>query len=314
MEPTTQALAGNAPARVAKRYFLATRPMFLTASVLPVLVGSSWGALEAGQWQWWVTLLAVLDIALVHAAVNVLNDVYDDANGTDRLNQSRIFPFTGGSRFIQNGVLSAVQMRQYAVLLLVGAVVLGALLMLIKGPGVLVFGLLGIALGILYSAPPVALASRGLGEIAVALGFGVLPVLGASWLQTGLLDYRAVLLAIPVSCWVANILLMNEVPDAEADARAGKATLVVRLGRSGSRWLYAALSLLSLGSALALWMVSALSIWGFIPMVLLTIIALWATVEIPRIETGPGQLLPAIQKTLTIHALGCVWLMLWPWL
>lgn len=313
MEPSIQALAGESPTRVLKRYFLATRPMFLTASVLPVLVGSSWGAMHAGMLQWWVMLLAVMDIALVHAAVNVLNDVYDDANGTDRENPSRIFPFTGGSRFIQNGVLSAEQMRRFAWLLLAGAVILGALITIIKGPGVLVFGLLGLALGILYSAPPIALVSRGLGELAVALGFGMLPVSGAVWLQTGHVGLAALLLAVPVSCWVANILIMNEVPDREADAKAGKATLVVRFGPNTTRALYSALSVIALLAAAALAMQSSAPWWGLIPLALLTVLAIGAAGHITK-GGGNDTLVAAIQKTLMVHAVGCIWLIVWPWL
>ncbi len=316
MEPTIQALAGAAPARFAKRYLLATRPMFLTASLLPVLVGSSWGAVQAGALQWLPMLLALVDIALVHAAVNVLNDVYDDANGTDRLNRSRIFPFTGGSRFIQNGVLSAAQMRRYATALLGAAVALGALLTLMKGPAVVIFGLLGLALGILYSAPPVALASRGLGETAVALGFGVLPVTGAVWLQTGHVGLETVLLAVPASCWVANILIMNEVPDAEADAGAGKTTLVVRLGSGAAPWFYDGLAVLALVALVVLASVSSIGIdvWGLLPFLLLALVALRAAAEIAPTDQAPSRLVPAIRKTLLVHAVGCAWLTLWPWL
>lgn len=314
MEPSIQALGGEAPLRVLKRYFLATRPMFLAASVLPVLVGSSWGAVQAGAWQWWVVLLAVLDIALIHAGVNVLNDVFDNANGTDRANQTRIFPFTGGSRFIQNGVLSAEQMRTYALLLLGLGIVLGAIITLLKGPGVLVFGLLGLALGILYSLPPIALASRGLGELAVAFGFGVLPVTGAAWLQTGiLLDTFTIILAVPISCWVANILIMNEVPDLQADVRAGKATLVVRFGLPGARWLYRGLSLIAIGASVSLAWWGPLAHWGVIPVILLGLLAVNAASQIVADDgTAHSSRLP-IQKTLTIHAVGCVWLILWPW-
>lgn len=314
MEPSLQTLAGDAPLHVLKRYFLAVRPMFLTASVLPVLVGSSWGAIHAGEWQWGVMFLAIVNVALVHASVNVLNDVYDELNGTDRLNQSRVFPFTGGSRFIQNGVLTVNQMKRYALLLLVVATMLGMILVLLKGPAILLFGLFGVALGFLYSAPPVALASRGLGELAVALGFGVLPVLGAVWLQTGTLDLSALLLSIPISCWVANILIMNEIPDAQADARSGKATLAVRFGLATLRGLFRVLALLSVVAAAMLAMSPEISNWGMIPLLLLFLLALRATGYITSHEPDQKQLKPAIQQTLTIHALGCIWLVVWPWL
>lgn len=170
MEPTSKALSGPSPQQVFKRYLLAVRPMFLTASVLSVLLGTAWGVHVAGSADWSSFVLAVLSIALVHAGINVLNDVYDDLNGTDRINDERIFPYTGGSRFIQNEILSARQMRRWSYLLLAAAGVTGAILFFSKGPMILAFGLAGIVLGTLYSMPPLQLSARGLGELAVGSG------------------------------------------------------------------------------------------------------------------------------------------------
>ena len=105
-EPSAVALSGRSPLRVAKRLFLATRPMFISASVLPVLLGTASGWRAFGQLDGGVLLLGLAAIACVHAAGNVLNDVNDDRGGTDRVNEDRIFPFTGGSRFIQNEIMS----------------------------------------------------------------------------------------------------------------------------------------------------------------------------------------------------------------
>ncbi|MGD8619685.1 MAG: prenyltransferase, partial [Gammaproteobacteria bacterium] len=222
---------------MARNYALATRPMFLTASVLAVITGTSLGWHSAGRLDAAVALLALLIIALLHAAANVLNDVYDELNGADRLNTQRISPYTGGSRFIQNGVLTLEQMRRWGLLLLALATLLGLGLGIYRGAAIFGLGMAGIGLGILYSAPPVQLAARGLGELAVAAGFGILPVCGAAWLQTGRFEWPVLALSIPVSCWVANILLINEVPDARSDAAAGKRTLVVRLGIQGASHL-----------------------------------------------------------------------------
>ncbi|MBD3648124.1 MAG: hypothetical protein HUJ31_11890, partial [Pseudomonadales bacterium] len=69
MEPTVKALAGNAPSLALKRYFLATRPMFMTASVVPVILGSSWGANVRGRLDWVAFVLAMLAVIIVHRAV-----------------------------------------------------------------------------------------------------------------------------------------------------------------------------------------------------------------------------------------------------
>jgi hypothetical protein len=97
-------------------------------------------------------------------------------------------------------------------------------------------------LGLLYSLPGAQLSARGIGEAAVRFGLGVLPVLGAAWLQTDFVDARVLLLCIPVSGWVTAILIINEVPDIAADRAAHKRTLVVRFGASGARRIYGGLS------------------------------------------------------------------------
>lgn len=313
MEPTVQALAGSSPARTVKRYLLATRPMFWPASILPVVVGTSWGAYVAGGVEVAALLLALAAIVCVHAGVNVLNDVCDDANGTDRDNGTRVFPFTGGSRFIQNEVLSAKQMRRWSFVLLAIATAFGAALYALKGPLVLGFGLAGLALGVLYSLPPVALASRGLGETAVAIGFGVLPVVGAAWLQSGSMGWPVLVLSLSVSMWVANILLLNEVPDAIADAGAGKRTLVVRLGAPRSGTLYASLSVIAAIAAFSFGIYAQLSPWGFLPLLALLFLGLDVARRVIGVGGGDGFMRRAIEVTLTVHALGCLWLSVWIW-
>ena len=107
--PNVEKLGGDSAAQTLKRLFHATRPKFFPASVLPVLAGSAWGLHVAGQFDFAVFLLALVATVCVHAGANVLNDVGDDAGGTDRQNEDRIYPYTGGSRFIQAGIMSATQ-------------------------------------------------------------------------------------------------------------------------------------------------------------------------------------------------------------
>jgi 1,4-dihydroxy-2-naphthoate octaprenyltransferase len=279
--------------------------MFLTASILPVLVGTSWGYRAAGELDLSALLWAIAAIACVHAAVNVLNDVFDDLGGSDRVNVGRIFPYTGGSRFIQNGVLSVRAMAVWGVLLLLLGGLFGAVLLLEKGAPVLWFGLAGVALGVLYSAPPVQLSARGLGEVAVGMGFGLLPVVGAAWLQSPDAALSALLPSVPVACWAMAILLINEVPDQAADAAAGKRTLVVRLGLTKTAALYVLLQLLALiviAAAVRLnWLHLA------VPVVLL-LAAIYAGLGL---GAGQRRLKRSIELTLMIHALGCVWLSGW---
>jgi len=306
--PAPEEFAGESPGRVAKRLFHATRPKFFPASVLPVIAGTAWGAHASGLFDGAIFSLALLATVCVHAGSNVLNDVSDESIGTDRRNDDRIYPYTGGSRFIQTGILDAAVMARLGVSLLIVAAVAGLLLLMARGPLILLFGLTGVALGVLYSLGPVRLSALGLGETAVAVAFGVLPVSGAAWLQGGTVNLDLLLYSLPVSAWVSAILLINEVPDIDADAACGKRTLPVRLGLAGTAWLYRGIHV----SAVAA--VTVLAVKGDMPMLaplLPAALLLLAERSAAAIRTGVAdraRLTQAIESTLAIHTLGTLWL------
>jgi 1,4-dihydroxy-2-naphthoate polyprenyltransferase len=92
----------------------------------------------------------------------------------------------------------------------------------------LVIGLVGFVIGVGYTAPPLKLVHRGLGELAVALGFGPIMLLGAYVVQTGTLALEPLIASLPVAILIALILYVNEIPDRSGDASVGKRTLPVR--------------------------------------------------------------------------------------
>lgn len=309
LEPRCEDLAGDGPGRRARRLVLATRPKFLTASILPVLVGTAWGASVAGAFDVGVALLAVLATALVHAASNVINDVGDEVTGGDRVNEERIYPYTGGSRFIQNRILTLQEMNRWGQTLLAAAAVLGLVLTLMKGPLVLLLGLAGIAIGVLYSVPAVQLSARGVGEACIAIAFGLLPVCGAAWLQSGIIDWTSVLVAIPVGLWVTLILLINEVPDRRADEASGKRTLVVRMGAAGARRLYQALHVVAFACVAALVLANHMPWWIAAGGIVILLGGLKASAGIGDAVQGRAALTRSIEMTLGMQVAGSVLLM-----
>jgi 1,4-dihydroxy-2-naphthoate octaprenyltransferase len=294
--------------QTAKRLFHATRPKFFPASVLPVIAGTAWGVYAGGNFDAVLFALALIATICVHAGANVLNDVGDESGGTDRQNTDRIYPYTGGSRFIQTGVMDASGMARLGISLLAVAAVAGLMLIMLRGPVVLWLGLAGVALAVLYSLGPVRLASIGLGELAVAVGFGVLPVVGAAWLQSGVIDLNAVMFSVPVSAWVAAILLINEVPDIQADGATGKRTLPVRLGNGGTAILYIAIHILALATTVHLAAVGQLPMVApLVPALTLILVFKAAT----AIKTGIGDratMTAGIEATLGVHTIGSIWL------
>ena len=306
--PSPQHFAGDSPGQVASRLFHATRPKFFPASILPVLAGTAWGVNVSGNFAFAIFILALLATTCVHAGANVLNDVGDDLGGTDRRNEDRIYPYTGGSRFIQTGIMNAAGMTRLGISLLAVAAVAGIFLLLAKGPMILLFGLTGVVLAVLYSLGPLRLSALGLGETAVAVAFGVLPVNGAAWLQSGVIDAELILFSLPISAWVASILLINEVPDIDPDGETGKRTMPVRLGLGGTATLYAGIHIFAAAAILVLTALGSLPLaTPLLPLALLVLTAK-ATAAIRRGLQDREGMTSAIEMTLAIHTLGSVWL------
>ncbi len=258
-----------------QRAFLATRPAFVLLAVVAAGIGlaasHASGHAVAPLW----AILTLLGAATFHAAINVHNDYFDDLNGTDAGNDERQFPFTGGSRMIQNGVMSQAATRHLAWGLYAATVAIGVALLTRGGLPLLWLGLAGMVLGWAYSAPPLALNRRGLGEPTVAIGFGLFMPLGADLVQRGTLHALPVWAGLGFALMAANLLLINQFPDLQADRRAGKDHWVVRLGRRRSRHLYLAITaaaylapslLLTTGrlpaEALVVWAASPLSLYA----------------------------------------------------
>ncbi|MCW9013775.1 MAG: prenyltransferase [Gammaproteobacteria bacterium] len=294
-EPSIEVFHGNTLGNKIITYIAATRPPFLTASVLPIIAGLGlvWG--ETRQLNFDLALLTLLNIILIHAGANVLNDYFDSRNGTDAANNNRMFPFSGGSRFIQNGVLTEEQTFRFGFVLMMMGAVLGVAMTVITGPFILMIGLAGGLLAIFYSAPP-CLACRGLGDITIAICFGVLPVVGAVYIQTAEILYSSVWLGAIIGCFVAAILWVNSIPDIEADRKAGKLTLPVRMGKQ--------MALHGLG----IWFAAGFALLVFSPLPGWSYIALLAAIPAAKAAKAlvDGRLIPALPMTLMVHTAICI--------
>jgi 1,4-dihydroxy-2-naphthoate octaprenyltransferase len=281
-----------------------TRPGFLIITAVACVLGTSLAALcghRPNVWIAWVTLVLAV---LMHAAANVLNDYHDALNGADDANTHGLFPFTGGARLIQNGQVTVQDTYDLAKALIIVLVSCGLLLALKTGGGLVVLGLAGLLLGWGYSAPPLALMNRGLGEFTVALTWGLV-VVGADYVQRGQFFVIPFSVSISFALLVGNILVINGFPDAQADEQVGKRTLVVRLGARRAVWAYLVYALLAyVWLVVGVWMSihPASTLWGLLSMPL----SLWALVLLYKHADQPDRLTPAIVQTIAaavVHGL-----------
>ncbi|HYN70659.1 MAG TPA: prenyltransferase [Candidatus Eisenbacteria bacterium] len=208
-----------------------TRLPFLTATIVPVLLGILIAATR-GAFDLVAAILTVVGASFVQLAINVSNDVFDSTQGADDANVTPT-QFSGGSRVIQYGLVSLRQMATLATAFYIAGAAIGFVLLARHGsPALLVIGVVGFIVGLGYTAPPLKLVYRGFGEIAVAVGFGPLMLLGAYAVQTGgTLSWEPFVASISIALLVALILYVNEIPDRRGDAHAGKRTMPVRFSR-----------------------------------------------------------------------------------
>ena len=244
-----------------------TRLPFISAVAMPAFIGGAYAyryLLDgAGAFNWLYFTLAVAGVILLHLGSNVMNDYFDVKDGTDGANNDYFLQFSGGSRAIELGLITLEGSKRLGLSLMAAAGLIGLYLTFVTGPATLLIGLAGLALGYLYTAPPVRLVARkGLGELGIALAFGPLVTAGVVYVLTEQLSPMAFLIGLPVGLLTANILLINEFPDAASDATTGKNHLVVTFGKEKSTYIYLGVLLTAFLANLAIvWLLPGVNIW-----------------------------------------------------
>ena len=218
---------------------MAARPRTLPAAIAPVLVGTAAAELTGNGLRAGAFAAALVGAVFIQIGTNLANDFSDAKRGadtTDRLGPVRV---TSAGLLAPRRVLIATWVA-FGV-----AVAAGAYLATVAGPVILAVGAVSIAAGGLYTGGPRPYGYAGMGELFVFLFFGLVAVNGSYYVQLERLDWLPFLLSIPVGLLSTAILVVNNVRDLETDARAGKRTLAVRLGRRRTRALYVVLLVLS---------------------------------------------------------------------
>jgi 1,4-dihydroxy-2-naphthoate octaprenyltransferase len=205
---------------------------FVIATILPITLGAL-VAYRAGFSDWVLFGLTMAGALLLHLGVNTANDYFDGRAGVDELNTTPT-PFSGGSRIIQYGLLPSRTVLSLSTASYAGGIIIGLYLTFTRGLPILFIGLAGLLISYGYTAPPLKWAYRGLGELAVGLGFGPVLVLGSYFVQTQSLSFEALIASIPVGTLVMLILYVNEIADRTWDDEAGKRTFVARISEGSA--------------------------------------------------------------------------------
>jgi 1,4-dihydroxy-2-naphthoate octaprenyltransferase len=279
---------------------------FLQASILPVVLGSAL-AYRDGRFSWELLWLMLAAMAAINIGTNLTNDYYDHRSGADERNRHPT-RFSGGSRVIQQGLLPPKAILTAGLISYGLAVALGLLLVWRTRLELLWFGVPGVVLSFFYTAAPLRLGYRGWGELLAGILLGPGAVMGAYFVHTGAVTTPAFALSLPMGFLVSGILYINQFPDAESDAAAGKLHLVARIGTDravGGYLVIMTAAFMSIPLSVAFGMLP--------PWTLLALLSLPAAVRaiwmLGRWYDQPARLVPAMGLTVGTHL--AVGLLLW---
>jgi 1,4-dihydroxy-2-naphthoate octaprenyltransferase len=216
-----------------------TRARTLPVMGAPVVIGALLAWQRGYAFSWGLFALALVGALAAHLGANVLNDVYDFGSGADQAAQEMMpqgQTVVTGSHFLLNEQVRLSSYRWIAAGCFAVALVCGVALSFFR-PLALAFGAVGFLLAFFYVAPPLRLAyiGRGLGELDILLSFGVLPLVGAFYVQAGTVTLAVLLASLPIGLYTMSVLYFHHFLHWRGDLAAGKITPVVALGERGAR-------------------------------------------------------------------------------
>jgi len=264
---------------------------FLSAGLLPYLLGAAWAYAMAGEFDAALFWSGLGGVVLAVIGVECFNEYFDAQMGTDRIfNPADMPPVTRAVFW-------------FGTLAFAGALAVGVYLALRLGWPILAFALLGGAAAIFYEAPPIRWSYRGLGEAVIALSYGPWMVLGSLYLHTRALSWGAFWASLVPGLLIMALAVVNAIPDYHQDRLVGKRNLVVRLGRRRGVLLYLALAAAALlvaaaGVAAGVFPVACLAALLALPLLAKSGRAALRSYESPR------QFVPAIRAVVGCYLVG----------
>jgi len=270
---------------------------YLTVSIFPVILGFLLAGLAGFTTNYFLFTLTLIAAIFLHLGINVINDYYDNKNNTDNYAKDPLTPFAGGSRIIQNKLLTPKEVLNGSIFLFAVSILIGLYLISQTGTFLLYLGMFGVVSGILYSKFN---NNFYFGEALVGLNFGVLMTLGSYFVQTQSFSWEVVLISLPMGFLTFLILWVNEFPDYDNDKKAGKITLIVRMGRKNASFVYAVSMIFTY--VYLFWLSTALNN-PFLLITLLTLpLALISISKVLKFYEQPRKMMASYPSTIALHA------------
>jgi 1,4-dihydroxy-2-naphthoate polyprenyltransferase len=275
----------NLPVASPAEWLAGARPRTLPAALAPVLAGTGVAAYVGGA-VWWKAVLALVVSLALQVGVNYANDYSDGVRGTDA---DRVGPM----RLVGSGAAAPRAVKAAAFVAFGVAAAAGLVLAVTTAWWLVALGAACIVAAWFYTGGSHPYGYAGLGELMVFVFFGLVAVVGTTYVQTETLELAALGAAGGIGALACAILVANNLRDIPTDREAGKRTLAVRLGDGSTRQLYALLVMTAILSALA---VAALTTWWAVLALAYAGTAAPATRAVLEGARGP-ELIPVLQQT-----------------
>lgn len=266
------------------QWIAGARPRTLPAAIVPVAVGTA-VAIADGHPVWWRAVLALFVSLALQIGCNFANDYSDGIRGTDT---ERVGPL----RLVGSGVARPRYVRAAAFGCFGAAAVAGLVLAAVTTWWLLLVGAAAIAAAWFYTGGSRPYGYRALGEVSVFVFFGLVAVVGTTYVQTERLGWLAFAACVPVGLLACALLVVNNLRDIPTDKDTGKRTLGVLLGEPRTRLLYGICALLPFAVVLA---VAVRRPWALLALLALPV-ALTPVRQVHTGATGP-HLIPTLGAT-----------------
>ncbi|HUI30697.1 MAG TPA: 1,4-dihydroxy-2-naphthoate polyprenyltransferase [Candidatus Acidoferrales bacterium] len=276
-----------------KKWWRLARPHTLTASIMPVLIGTAM-SFEKGKSDLFLFLAMLFASLLIQSAVNMFNEYFDFKRGLDTMNSVGI-----GGVIVRNEISGRIVLNM-AELFFAIAVLLGTYICARTNWWIAVAGSVSMLAGYLYSGGRSPIAYTPLGELTAGILMGPMIVVIAFYVQTGSVTSDSVILSLPISILVAAILLANNIRDADGDMKKGRRTLAILLGHSKATTVLGIMFTASFALVILFVLLKLAS-----PSVLVSLASIPTAVKSIRIfrrKHTPAEMMPAMKASSALHS------------
>ena len=217
---------------------------FTTVAIFPFAVGIVWAISDGMKVSAAMSILGELAVFSICVCCHLFGEIFDQKEDRNTHKYGRSI-FAGGTLMIADGYIKPIP-AAIAALLFMGLAFICGVIITFYHRSFILFGLgaFGAASAVLYSVPPLRLVKRGIGELFIGICYGWLTLVTGYATASGLLPKNSLLMCLPISFSVFNIILINEFPDFQSDKDAGKNNLMIRIGKEWSAKVYAVSNLL----------------------------------------------------------------------